>query len=467
MDKSYIVSGTFFGDEGKGSIIDYLSYQKGIKENVRYNGGSQASHTVIANNIKHKFSQLGSVALNDGKTYLSEYTVVNPFNLYKEAEVFSSESKKDIREILDRIYISKYSRVVTPYHKLLGQLRELSSLDRRGSVGTGVSETTKTFEETGLEITINDLLQMNINIKEKLRELRSYLIMFMNQNVGKIDSALLKKYIDPMDLYYLTQIDKDYLFNCYLNLMNGVSFNTVDNIRKFHECGDLLFEGSQGVLIDRNHGIRPNTTLLDTTNKNAIVLASTLDTKIIKIGAITPFTSRHGKGLLPTQDEMLCKTIYDENQLPSYYQGVPRYGWFDLVLARYSNEINQNDEMFMTQIDRLSSFQKIKICTEYIYEGIITEEFDEIFDYYSESGKVIITRIKKNTINLKKYLSLCTPKYIEVKGWNCDISNIKNYEELPNECIRFIELIESLLDTKITYVGIGETRNQKLERKLK
>ena len=80
---------------------------------------------------------------------------------------------------------------------------------------------------------------------------------------------------------------------------------------------------------------------------------------------------------------------------------------------------------------------------------------------------MIITRIKKNTINLKKYLSLCTPKYIEVKGWNCDISNIKNYEELPNECIRFIELIESLLDTKITYVGIGETRNQKLERKLK
>ena len=83
MDESYIVSGTFFGDEGKGSVVYFLSHQKGIKENVRYNGGSQACHTVVSNGIKHKFSQLGSITLNDNtRTFLSEYTVVNPFNIY-------------------------------------------------------------------------------------------------------------------------------------------------------------------------------------------------------------------------------------------------------------------------------------------------------------------------------------------------------------------------------------------------
>ena len=82
MDNAYIVSGSFFGDEGKGSVVDYLSCLKNIKENVRYNGGSQASHTVVVDGVKHKFSQLGSILLNpDSVNYLSQYTVVNPFNI--------------------------------------------------------------------------------------------------------------------------------------------------------------------------------------------------------------------------------------------------------------------------------------------------------------------------------------------------------------------------------------------------
>ena len=217
MDESYIVSGSFFGDEGKGSVIDFLANQKNIKENVRYNGGSQACHTVIANGIKHKFSQLGSITLNENsRNYLSEYTVVNPFNLYTEADVLSRQTKTSIKEILNNIYISNDSRIVTPYHKLIGQLREIISKEKRGTVGTGVSQTTQIFEEINLEILMSDLINQNDKTKEKMRKLYEYTRKIYLDNIGKINEKLLKELIDEKDIYYLTnKKNKDYIYYCY------------------------------------------------------------------------------------------------------------------------------------------------------------------------------------------------------------------------------------------------------------
>src|SRR5574344_1978329 len=125
MNKSYIISGTLFGDEGKGTFVDYLANEKNIKQNVRYNGGSQASHTVTINNVNHKFSQLGSIMCNESsKTYLSRNTIVNPFNLYTEAYSFCKKFGISEEEILSRIYIDSQSLVVTPYHSLIGKLIE-------------------------------------------------------------------------------------------------------------------------------------------------------------------------------------------------------------------------------------------------------------------------------------------------------------------------------------------------------
>lgn len=463
MDESFIVSGSFFGDEGKGSVVDFLASKKNIKENVRYNGGSQACHTVIANGIKHKFSQLGSITLNeDSRNYLSEYTVVNPFNLYTEADVLSRQINIPINEILKQIYVSNKSRVVTPYHKLIGQLREIVSENKRGSVGTGVSQTTKVFEEINIEILMNDLINPSDNTKEKLRILYEYTRKIYLDNKEKINKKLLRELIDEKDIYYLTnEINKEYIYHCYESLMNTGLFNVINSINEFHKKGNILFEGSQGLLIDKNYGIRPNTTLLNTTNQNGILLAKELKTKIHKIGAITPFTSRHGNGLLPTYDIEIDKYIYDENQIVSYYQGKPRYGWFDLVLAKYSQSINQNDYLFMTQIDRLSNFKTIKICTNYLYKGKIDEEFERTFNYEIQNNEIVINSIKQNSIYLKQYLSQCKPIYIELPGWNRKITK----DDIPKELENLLYLIELYLNTKITYLGIGEDRNMKLERK--
>ena len=465
MDKSYIVSGCFFGDEGKGSVVDYLAYKNNIKDNVRYNGGSQACHTVVSNGIKHKFSQLGSITLNDNsRNYLSEYTVVNPFNLYTEADVLSRITNIRVSEILKNIYISKNSRIVTPYHKLIGQLREIINIDnRRGSVGTGVSETTRLFEEINLEILMSDLINQDNNTKQKIRMLFEYTRKFLIDNKDKIDKKLFKELIDDEDIFYLTdKKNQDYILHCYERIINTNLFNVINSINEFHKNGDILFEGSQGLLIDRNYGIRPNTTLLDTTNKNGINLSSELGMNTCKVGVITPFTSRHGDGLLLTYDKKIDFKIFDENQIHSFFQGKPRYGWFDMVLAKYSESINQNDELFMTQIDRLSDFKTIKICVAYKYDGIITEDFENTFNYEIQNNEIVIKSIKQNSLYLKKYLSNCIPIYIELPGWNRKL----NKDAIPSELENFLYVIELYLNTKITYLGIGEDRGMKLERRM-
>ena len=466
MNKSYIVSGCFFGDEGKGTISDYLADTYNLKENVRYNGGSHASHTVIVDGVAHKFSQLGSTFLKeDSRTYLSENTIVNPFNLVTEAKVLSTKTNIPIEEILKRVFISENASIVTPYHSLINKVRELSDKNNRtGSVGTGVSEVRKVEKITGTDLKVKDLL--NGDSTRKLLDLFKYTREYVLKNKDKISPEKLKKFLDLAELESLTDLrNKFYIVDCYENLVNSNLLNVVDGINTFHQQEDLLFEGSQAVLIDRDYGIRPNTTSLDTTNHYGVKLAKDIDTEIHRIGCISSLASRHGMGLLPTYDEYLQMRIFDENQMPSYYQGVPRYGWFDAVLTRYSLMISPNDELFISAIDRLSSLDKIKICNEYLYTGSIDEEFIDAFDFYKDGNKTIIKDIRQNTDNLRKYLSRCIPMYIEMPSFKKDISDVKEYGDLPSECIKFIDLVEDLVGTKISIVGVGPNRNQKIKRK--
>lgn len=465
MNNSYIISGSLFGDEGKGTFVDYLSSTKNIKENVRYNGGSQASHTVINDGITHKFSQLGSHFLNeDSRTFLSRYTIVNLFNIIVEADYLERKINIPREELLKRVFVDSSSIITTPYHKLINELNEIENQNnRRGSVGTGVSEVMRVYEQEGVLLTLNDFT--NEEYIKKLHELFNITKSLLSTSTNK---KLINKLITKEDKECLTNNkNKDYIIKCYENLLNSGLINIIEDITRFHQQEDVLFEGSQGLLIDKDYGIRPNTTLLSTSNKNGILLSNTINTTPHKIGIISSLISRHGIGVLPTYDKTLSSMISDENQKESYYQGFPRYGYFDAVLLRYSQSINNNDEYFLSSLDRLSSFKEIKICDSYIYTGEITDDFKETFDYYIDNNRTIIKNIKKNSIYLRKYLSKTIPLYIVIDGWNKNISNITNIEDLPDECHNFINLIEYLTNIKITLLSVGSNRNQKLERILR
>ena len=459
MNSAYIVSGMMFGDEGKGSVTDYLASKIDAKSNVRYYGGSQAAHSVKNGNVFHRFSQLGSSFMNsEVNTFLSSNTVVNPFNIITEADIYSRESSSSIRKVLSRIFIDKDSKVVTPYHSLITKLNELDRVEKWGITGSGVSEVNRIYEKLGICITISDLLKMDSEIISKFYELHTYTKSLYEKLYSKKE---LIRYVELNDEMIS---DRNYLLNCYRNLIDSNLLNITD-FKSFYKGGNVLFEGSQGVMLDKDYGIKPHVTSCDTTNRFAYKLASDINIKPTSIGCVSVYTSRHGAGPLSTNSDYLNSIIFDENQVISYFQGKPRYGWLDLVLLRYALKINKIDELFLTMIDRFSNIKKINICNSYIYTGKIDDEFYDTFEFYIDNKNIVITDIKLNN-NLKYYLSNIIPIYEKIDGYTFDNKSINNINDFPDEIFKYINYIEEKTYKKVKYLSYGPDRKQKMRMDL-
>lgn len=460
--EAYILSGMFLGDEGKGTFIDYLANEIGISQFVKYNGGSQASHTVVTKSNTHKFSQLSSgMLIPNGKTYLSENTVINPMNLLTEIETFAEKFNRNPKDILNSVVINDNAYIVTPYHKLINKLKELSSAyQRRGSVGTGVSEVMSLLRDIGVGIKFKELYDEE-TLSKKIAELKLYTVSFLKNNISLIKQDQYDSLIDKKEVSLLVS-ESNIILNQYLDMINNIPFKT-GTFESFLDNNSIIFEGSQGLLLDYRYGLRPNTTKLDTTNKYAVEMVAPYDYNVIKIGIASAFASRHGLGVLPTENNEV--SIIDRNQQITYWQGNPRYGWFDAVLFRYSQMINDVDELYLSSLDLLSNLKTLKICNEYEYQGLLSDEFKSMFNYYIIGQKIIVTDIKKINENITIYLKQMIPIYIEVKGWNSDISNITSLDFLPDKCLDYIKKIEELTGIRISLVSVGPKREQKIRRK--
>lgn len=478
---SYILCGMQFGDEGKGTFVDYLSFTLNADAIIKYNGGSQASHTVITpDGILHKFSQLGSgMFLEKCHTYLSENMVINLDNLMVELEVFSKKTGFTISELIKRIHINENCFIVTPYHKLINKLREFSKgNNRRGTVGTGVSEVRILLsenQESPLGLQVKDILGSSNNnlIVSKLEALKYYVEDFYEEKQEIIWSNVPDKMKNSLEKEIRFLLDSKICLGLAANYV--INFNNASADLNLKKCiysiseavlienyNTIIFEGSQGLLIDKFFGIKPNTTFLDTTNKFAIEI-SHCRKNIHKIGIAKAFTSRHGFGIFPTETIEVSSKISDKNQDSSFWNGSIRFGWFDAILLRYAQKVNQVDELYLSSLDKLDTFETIKICNEYIFTDVIDETFPRIFDFYiSQFGEIVITDIKENNETLTKYLEKCIPKYICVDGWKSDISHISDKSCLPENCLKYISTLENLIHIPITIISVGPTRNNKI-----
>lgn len=483
---SWILCGMQFGDEGKGTFVDYLAHENNIDCVIRYNGGSQASHTVITpSGVLHKFSQLGSgMFFEKCHTYITENMVVNLDNILVEMDVFSTNTGIAIADLRDRIHIHENCFIVTPYHKLINKLRELSKGEnRRGTVGTGVSEVRYLLAEPRnfsndipLGIQVKDIYGKHSNLIKRMKKLEEYVSEFYKNNQDviwknvpkeieenlKTEVQILLKPDAYMDITSKYEDKFKYYIPKKYDLRKCVYSVYETTLRK--NCKNAIFEGTQGLLLDCNYGIKPNTTFLDTTNHFALDISYYRD-NITKIGIAKAFMSRHGLGVFPTESSEVSEKICDENQEETFWNGKVRFGWFDAVLLRYAQKINQVDELFISSIDKLDDFENIKICNEYIYHGEkVDEKFKEIFEYYILSnGQVNITDIKQSSEELGEYLEKCTPKCISMKGWKTSLSEITDKSELPLECIEYIRMIEVLTRIPITLISVGPTRNNKIK----
>ena len=407
--KSYIVSGLGFGDEGKGSIVDFIGHTQRVSNNIRFNGGNQAAHHVVRDGILHCFSQFGSAMFEPNmKSILSKYTLIDPYSIKSESDVLIS---KNIDDPLLRLYIDNDCPVITPIHKFVNRIREL--INSKGSCGCGVGETIDDRQRYSDNTTLKacDLHDID-KVSKKFDLLLQYKLDWIDQISEYVDKDDISEYVSLLKNFDSEKVSNDYFDFCE-NVFIG-------NVNKFFSESSV-YEGAQGTLLDMNYGFMPYITKTNSTCRNAIELCRT---SYDKIGVMRVYMTRHGDGPLPTYDENLTKLIpIDDNNIYNKWQGHFRIGWPDMVLMRYAVKCNEPDYIAMTNIDRLNKISKIKICNAYLYTGD-GGWIDDCFEYEYIKGSYILTDIKQvDYIDLKlkinHILSNCKPIY-DTMDWDSD-----------------------------------------------
>ena len=439
------IVGLGFGDEGKGQFLNYLASKEENHIFIKRTGGCQGKHTVMLENGFFSFAQLSpGIVKEDSMCILDKGFVFEPFALILEIDALSKHTRMGHKYYYKKIVIDKGCICVTPIHKFLNVADEEKN-HYRGSVGTGVSICGLYSTDSDIVVYAGDLLNP-FDLEQKLKKQKEFF-------VGEAKRlGLESKEIENFDI-------ADYIDGIGSIITYGaLNIQDVSKLKNSFSGLNIVYETSQGVLIDRDIGIKPNITFL-----NVNPSKKTIDGDFEKIGILRSIYSRHGQGIFPTEDDYLNKNFHDNNQEVGKYRGSIRFGWFDLVLLKYAIKQTEVDSMFMSCLDYLKELRCIKVCTGYRYMGYmanpIVEEkakeivsavnrvcpeqkeisvkkndFKDIFEYHTEDdGGVIITGIKCNDDMLKHYLECCVPIYDTI--YFAD----RTYEERVEMYLSYIE----------------------------
>jgi len=278
MDK--IIIDLVFGDSGKGITTDYECSKNKIENTmvVRFSGGQQAGHNVRIGNKSHIHSNYGSGTLRGFPSYFTHHCTIYPVTMWRE---FSILTMKYVEPIL---YLHPLSLVTTPGNVAYNKLRELKV--QHGSCGLGVGTTMNRNLTTGYKIYSIDLL----NPKLLLKKIENVYWYYLN--------LIDKKDVEVFNDFYYDE------FNFFEKAINEMTFN-IKSYEFLNTFKNLIFEGSQGVLLDMNHGFFPNVTYANTTSKNAIEICKELNRKDIEINYVTRcYQTRHGNGWMSNNEKI-------------------------------------------------------------------------------------------------------------------------------------------------------------------
>ena len=465
--KVIVLAGMAFGDEGKGSFTDFFTDKEKSKILVKYSGGSQAGHTVVLEDgVSYKFSQLSSGMFEENaETYITENVVINLDGLICEVNEFARVNNSCSRNILERLHIHESGLVVTPYHKLINHLNEcMGGGKRRGSVGTGVSEARFLSDNFDISSRFGELITSNRR-SHSFKKLFDYTKKLYSNITPNMRKALPDNVIEMLDKEAKELLNEKALnviarreYNHAIALY-ACMFRDYDDITSKSE--NIVFEGSQGILIDKDYGLKPNTTLCDTTNFFPKYMFK--DEEVTYYGVIKSFYSRHGKGILPTESNSLRNHVVEIMPQMLTNENIS-FGWFDLVLFRYACKISSLDKVLMSGLDILSGLKTLKKCTCYEYRGAVDDIFEEIFEYKVVKGKIRIMDIKHiKDSRVSSYLKKCVPVYKYFEGWDENITKVKSFSKLPGTCKRYVKYIEKMSKTKLEYVSVGASRVSKIK----
>ena len=418
------VLGLQFGDEGKGKITDFLSSR--FQVSVRFNGGGNAGHTVVANGKTFKFHLIPSGSLRCETVILGNGMVIDPHALVQEMENLRNSG------CTSRILISKMAHVVTPMHKVLDMKEE--SVRSKLSIGTTAQGIGPTYEDkyarTGIRMV--DLLNPEI-IGQKI------------ETIFRMKESLLQdtEYSDPAKRQKMA----DELNEVGVKLMPFMDYTELEIFRQYRKGKSILFEGAQGTMLDIDFGMYPFVT-----SSNALAGALSLGSGFpfrkvdYVIGVAKAYMSRVGSGPFPTElqgdDGNKLRELGHEYGTTT---GRPRrVGWLDLPMLRYSIMMNDVDALAITRLDTLGLMDRIRVCTGYLKDG---QEINYVPRSFDELSQIQL-------------------EYVDVKPWGPikPGDNGYSYQSLPEEMVRYINIIEENLGVPVDIISLGEGRENTIVR---
>jgi len=416
-----VVVGAQWGDEGKGKVVDI--YTEYADEIVRYQGGNNAGHTLVVGNEKVVLHLIPSGVLHEGKRCVIGNGVV----LDPEVFIMEVNRLKAAGRLQDdsALLLSESLHIIMPYHKAIDIAREAKSGDKKiGTTGRGIGPCYE--DKIGRRgVRLMDLVDPVV-FSRKLRE-----------NLDEKNGVLERLGEEPLEYNLIYRTYQD-----FAEVLKKYMADTALVLSKELRAGKkLLFEGAQGTLLDVDHGTYPYVTSSSTCAGGAATGSGVSPREIHEvIGISKAYVTRVGSGPFPT--ELLEETGEKLRQTGGEFgatTGRPRRcGWFDAMVIRYAVRINGLTGIALTKLDVLSEFDTIKVCTGYRFEGKDLETLPAKLETFEK----------------------CEPVYEELPGWSTDITEVRSFDDLPENAKSYVKRLEELAGCPIVMVSVGPRRDQ-------
>lgn len=418
-NRTVVVVGTQWGDEGKGKITDYLAQDADVV--VRFQGGNNAGHTIAFDGKKYALHLIPSGIFNPKiKNVLANGMVIN-------LEAFASELKMLKDNGIDEfnLLVSDRAHVVMPYHvELDGMFEELKGENKIGTTkkGIGPAYTDKASRDG---IRVCDLLNLDI-LKSKLKSnlaVKNIMFKAMGKKTFEVEEIIdfLKPYIELI---------KPYIADTSVILNESIEKNE-----------KVLFEGAQGVMLCTDHGTYPMVTSSSPTAASVPINTGVAPKYITEaLGITKAYTTRVGEGVFPTEfEDDTAKTIREVGREYGTTTGRPRrIGWLDAVVLNHARRVSGLTGLSIMLLDVLTGISTLKICTSYKLNGEVINSVPASIEEYEK----------------------CEPIFIEMDGWDEDITNVTSFEELPKNAQNYINKIVELTSVPVKIFSVGPDRKQ-------
>ena len=420
------ITGLQWGDEGKGKVVDILAEKSDIV--VRYSGGANAGHTVVVGDNKFALHLLPSGSVRpETICVIGNGVVLDPAGIIEEIETLEQQGLS----LNNRLFISENAHVVLDYHKKEDQYREDSlGKNKIGTTIRGIGPCYADKIGRSFAVRLGDFRNLD-KLSDKLKIIVEY--------KNKLFAALYDS--EPLSFDELFEKCK-----IYADRLIGFITDTTEYLHDSITHGkSVLFEGAQGALLDLDHGTFPFVT---SSNSSSLGMpaGSGVPAKMVDefVGVVKAYTTRVGAGPFPTeQDNEVGQYIRDKGNEYGTTTGRPRRcGWFDSVAVSYTTTIGSIDSIAMMHLDTLTGLKEINICKAYKINGRQTSFFPANIDRLANVECV----------------------YETVPGWEEDITDVKDFHDLPLNAQNYVILIEELTREPITIIGVGPKRNQTIFR---